>query len=217
MKKINTLIISLFTLFAVTEASAQFSGRDGKNLKDCDCNKMLDSLNVTFQVPNSVSAYDIIGFQVSLDGKSIGYVSYYANRLNAGEAYTFNMLSPTTKGQQIFPGTEYGKFKGSDMNIDYAEMCEAGKGTSKLKGQVIGIKMVGTKTEYKYEGNGVITAKTHKLYDGGTNLSTTSEVNVKQHAKVRGKMLGYFGGVGAAIIAGVACYMTTGILNPRHN
>jgi len=214
MKNIKR-IIPVLALLIVTTGFAQFDGRAGKNLKECDCNKMLDSLNVTFKVPANVAAFDIIGFRMMLDGGRVSYASYYANRLKAGEEISFNLLSPRTKGVQFFPGIESGKFQGTDMHTSYESLCQK-NGTAKLKGEVIGIKMVGTETEYKYNsGTGIITANTRRLYDGGTNIGNTTEVNIKQQTRVRGKLLPIAGAL-VAVLAGICGYGTSVILNPKN-
>jgi|GEM_PF-6761963 len=214
MKKLKFLFLTL-ALLGLSTAKAQFEGREGKNIKQCDCNKMLDSLNVRFKVPSNVSSYSIIGFRVFLEGKQMGYVSYSANRLKAGEELSLNLLTPLSKGRQSFPGREYDKFKGRDIRISYSDICER-KGVLKMKAEMIGISQVGTQTEYKYdEARGAIIGKTRKLYDNGTSLQVTPEIDIVQQKVIKTKflpMVGYVVGV-VAIAAGV---QTAVLINPKN-
>ncbi len=215
MKKINLIIAFLVFSYVSNIGYAQFSGRDGDNLKSCDCNKQLDSLNITFKLPNEVRAYDIIGFNIKLEGRSIGYVSMYANSLQPSSLITLNLLSPGKKGEQRMPsGEEEGKFEGTDIDISYNKLCEIKKKISKLKGEIVGIKQVGTKTEYKAEANGAITAKTKKLYDSGTLLSTTNELEILHPKTLKGRFLGYCI-YGVMALSGAISYITTSAINPK--
>ena len=97
------------------------------------------------------------------------------------------------------------------MQISYNNLCEARRGISKLNGRVIGIKQVGTNTEYKVESNGTISAKSHKLYDDGVVTSTTSDLEIIHPKKLKGRFLSY-GVYGVLAISGLATFLTTSAL-----
>jgi predicted membrane GTPase involved in stress response len=124
-------------------------------------------------------------------------------------------LSPKNKGVQRMPsGEEEEKFEGADIDISYNKLCEIKKEISKLKGEIVGIKQVGTNIEYKAEANGVISAKTKKLYDSGTLLSTTNELEIRHPKILKGRFLGYCV-YGVIALSSVISYITTSAINPK--
>lgn len=214
MKKNITLII-LLTVFLTPISYSQFFGEDGKEITECDCNKRLDELDVTVDLPNSINEYDIIIFTIIDDQKNgLSYRKFRTSSLRNKSEISFNLLNPKQKGKQVIliPGQEGKLFQGKDFTTSYNSLCERSSDERKIFIKMIGVKQVGTEIEYSYdESRDVIKGKTRELYDNGTLIQTSEPLKIIPRKELKSSKLhtafAYVGGVISAAVAGVVYFV----------
>jgi hypothetical protein len=205
--KLN-LIIGLCALFLGNFSNAQFTEDRTNFVTSCDCNTQLDEMYV--KIPKlDLAAYDRIGVQVvDVDRKIVLANSLYTvsgfKGLNNG---LINLLNPEQAGVQGILGIETGLFMGTDVALSYNKLCQFKKDFN-IEFRLIGIKQVGTETDYQVSGNKV-TAKTRKIFDGGTIIHKSEQLKIISNSKSKEKflpILGYGIVYGTGVIVGAIMY-----------
>lgn len=191
MKNYIKLLILIFA-FNFQTGYAQFFGKGGKVITECNCNKRLDELNATINLPSSINEYDIIIFTVK-DNKNniLNLRKYQISSIRGKTSMNFNLLNPNQKGVQliIVPGLEKGLFEGNDFSVNYNVLCETTSSERDIHIEIIGVKQVGTETEYSYDqAKDVVRGKTRALYDNGTVIQASESLKIIPKAKVSYKI-----------------------------
>jgi hypothetical protein len=182
MKKISFLLTITCAVFGST-ANAQFFDGEGNQMTSCDCNTQLDEMNIKIPSVN-YTAYDYLGVQIRKkgDGTILGAGAYTDGEYAPLDGGTLNVLSPENLGYQDVFGAEEGLFGGNVIGLSYNSLC-AFKKDIDIEVVIIGVKQIGTETEYTVQGN-VVKASTRRIFDDGTILYTSESIPVKARKKV---------------------------------
>ena len=159
-------ILTLSILLGISSYS-QFTGKDGSELKSCDCIDPISYLDYTVKLTGNYRSYDVIQFVALKNGEALSSRSFSPSKISG--QITLSVLNPKNKALRTFLGKEYGRYRGNDfVQISYNTMCEGVK-SNDLVIVVYGYNQVGTETTYFVDSD-KIKARSVKIYDGGTEI-----------------------------------------------